>query len=660
MKKHSLFVDRQVPEFVRANYPLFLSFLKSYYEFLELSEVVGTFHFYFSGESYYINWSDGTWDKFYSGNQISFTGTSFNNNTFTIKSKIDDHTIIVEESLTEETVKANLVGGLLFYTDELSNFDIDTSIDLFVERIVESLYSIFDSNNLLYDKRFTIKHLNSLLNAKGEEESIKMLFRLLFNDTSTEIIYPWDQTFKSSDGVWIQPLNIKTKLNLGQISTVPTIEYKTLYLKSDPSKTIFVETFQTYYENGVQIIEFTIDRKLLINFFEVNVGDIFDFGPNSDHIHEFEVLPVLNRKVATVTDGGSGYIPGLKAYDSNGGSIVISEVDNNSPITSITVIEPGTLYSSDVTVSIISEFGTGAKAKAVVIGGTISEVIVTDGGRNYDPSNTTIVFEDNNGVGVDAIAVPVVDYTGPIKSVKVLSWGSSYPDATQIFNFDDSGDGNGIVTIGVGAYADSNGYYIGNKGQSSSILNKLHDSYYYQKYSYVVKSSASIKQWASLVKKLIHPAGTEVFGQVVIYNKDNLNMFSDSNIEDMVANRNKFRQYLVKIMDIINQRVTKFSTVTIKVKDTIDAAAGFTHRDLDKYKFNYPNTGSYNYLPLLDSVYTGQSFSMSYTGTVNEGYWNNYYSTPIRAFDSLVISDIYRYPNKVLNIQRNSYIKIYK
>ena len=34
-KKVSLLVNRQVPEFVREEYPVFISFLEAYYEFLE-------------------------------------------------------------------------------------------------------------------------------------------------------------------------------------------------------------------------------------------------------------------------------------------------------------------------------------------------------------------------------------------------------------------------------------------------------------------------------------------------------------------------------------------------------------------------------------------------------------------------------------------------
>ena len=36
--KTSLLVNRQVPEFVREEYPLFISFLEAYYEFLETKQ----------------------------------------------------------------------------------------------------------------------------------------------------------------------------------------------------------------------------------------------------------------------------------------------------------------------------------------------------------------------------------------------------------------------------------------------------------------------------------------------------------------------------------------------------------------------------------------------------------------------------------------------
>lgn len=54
-----------------------------------------------------------------------------------------------------------------------------------------------------------------------------------------------------------------------------------------------------------------------------------------------------------------------------------------------------------------------------------------------------------------------------------------------------------------------------NRGFLSNSI-KLQDSYYYQKFSYVVKTGNDLSQWANIFKRLIHPAGFIFFGNILI------------------------------------------------------------------------------------------------------------------------------------------------
>jgi len=66
------------------------------------------------------------------------------------------------------------------------------------------------------------------------------------------------------------------------------------------------------------------------------------------------------------------------------------------------------------------------------------------------------------------------------------------------------------------SYFDNAGYFDTNRGQPSSYTQKLADSYFYQDYSYVVKSKSPINIWKKLVKQTVHPAGFKMFGEVAI------------------------------------------------------------------------------------------------------------------------------------------------
>jgi len=68
----------------------------------------------------------------------------------------------------------------------------------------------------------------------------------------------------------------------------------------------------------------------------------------------------------------------------------------------------------------------------------------------------------------------------------------------------------------VKSYFDNAGYYDTSKGHLSSLTDRISDSYFYQDYSYVVKSKTPINIWKKLVKQTVHPAGFKMFGEVAI------------------------------------------------------------------------------------------------------------------------------------------------
>jgi hypothetical protein len=66
------------------------------------------------------------------------------------------------------------------------------------------------------------------------------------------------------------------------------------------------------------------------------------------------------------------------------------------------------------------------------------------------------------------------------------------------------------------SYFDNLGYYASDRSHLSSNNQRLLDSYFYQDYSYVVKSKTPINIWRSIIKNTTHPAGFELFGEVTI------------------------------------------------------------------------------------------------------------------------------------------------
>ena len=68
----------------------------------------------------------------------------------------------------------------------------------------------------------------------------------------------------------------------------------------------------------------------------------------------------------------------------------------------------------------------------------------------------------------------------------------------------------------IGPTSTSVGSYSSDRSKLSAVSQKVQDGVYYQDYSYVVKSTISINDWRDFVKRFTHPAGFNLFGEVLI------------------------------------------------------------------------------------------------------------------------------------------------
>lgn len=68
----------------------------------------------------------------------------------------------------------------------------------------------------------------------------------------------------------------------------------------------------------------------------------------------------------------------------------------------------------------------------------------------------------------------------------------------------------------IGPTSTSIGNFQTDRSKLSAVSQKIQDGIYYQDYSYVVKSTVSINDWRDFVKKFTHPAGFNLFGEVLI------------------------------------------------------------------------------------------------------------------------------------------------
>ena len=71
-----------------------------------------------------------------------------------------------------------------------------------------------------------------------------------------------------------------------------------------------------------------------------------------------------------------------------------------------------------------------------------------------------------------------------------------------------------VICSTTSALITESGKWIGTYGQLSSNK-KLQDNFYYQEFSYEIQSPIGINSYRDIVKNLVHPAGTKLFGKVL-------------------------------------------------------------------------------------------------------------------------------------------------
>jgi hypothetical protein len=160
----------------------------------------------------------------------------------------------------------------------------------------------------------------------------------------------------------------------------------------------------------------------------------------------------------------------------------------------------------------------------VTVYSVVSSLAITNGGSDYELGDRVSFIAAAGDPGQQGSGtVAEVDGSGSIRKINIDDFGINYKVAPTISI--NSARGTGFAgNVTVGSLCQSAGYYANNDGRLST--NKvLQDNHYYQNWSYVLKTEAVVDQYREMVRRLVHPVGTAMFGSVLIKRctKDNLN-----------------------------------------------------------------------------------------------------------------------------------------
>ncbi len=150
----------------------------------------------------------------------------------------------------------------------------------------------------------------------------------------------------------------------------------------------------------------------------------------------------------------------------------------------------------------------GGKAEAIVETSRFLQGEKVFQGNDLDDPTAVGFVSTNTGWQIGPRLLKIVDYTGEWKVGEKVTGIISKASGT----IDNINSATG--TLNIGSLTQTTGKFIDNVGKPSEIIQKIQDSYFYQDFSYVVNSEIPINTWRDTVRKINHPAGFNIFGQL--------------------------------------------------------------------------------------------------------------------------------------------------
>lgn len=173
------------------------------------------------------------------------------------------------------------------------------------------------------------------------------------------------------------------------------------------------------------------------------------------------------------------------------------------------------------------------------------------------------------------------------------NWDPTSPSTVPVY--DAQGNVTGYEET-IGGYLDHNGFLSDKK--------KLQDSYFYQKFAYLIRTGSNVATWENAFNKLIHPAGFKFFGEIVMFIDLVNQTIVDETTGDIIktdelrinSSMNRYQPGLIGLEDIslIFEFFSSLTTPQLKARIHKDARVGTVRKNVD---------GTIAYIEIVDAGY---------------------------------------------------------
>lgn len=309
----------------------------------------------------------------------------------------------------------------------------------------------------------------------------------------------------------------------------------------------------------------------------INRGSDYFASPTITLIDStIESLGLLSDKLVTIVNPGTNYHVGDSlVITANTGANAVGQI---ASVTANATFSNTLLFEDGFEMLFEQSYDDVAKTEDWDVGsyGPIARIEFTNFGDGYlaayPPTITVSTSSGANAsltvVGVQGMNANVevdtannITGIGSIRAVEISNFGIDYTtanaDATAY------GDGNANLTPIISGIGVETGRWLDDDGKINYKI--IQDSYYYQDYSYVIKSGLTVEKYIDTIKKSIHPAGLQVFGEILLIDTLNVTPEFKSSIETI-------KDFIVRIYDFVTV-APAFGEFDITIETTIESFA---------------------------------------------------------------------------------------
>lgn len=277
-------------------------------------------------------------------------------------------------------------------------------------------------------------------------------------------------------------------------------------------------------------------------------------------------LGLLSAELVTINDGGIDYgVGNTLVFTGGSGTNAAGQVASvEESISYDFLFEDGMrMLSEDSYYDII-------KNEDWDVLGAIVRVEFTNFGDGYESANLpSISVTTTTGSGANLAVTNIqgksanvtVDAAnniagiGTIRSLTIRDFGVNYTTAAA--DATGEGDGNANLTPIISGLGIKEGFWVDDDGKLDYKF--IQDSLFYQDFSYVIRSGLAFSVYADAIKKIVHPAGLQFFGEILISSV--LDVSPTILSSDILS---EIQQYIIYIESFFSMGIVDSSSIILR------------------------------------------------------------------------------------------------